>query len=253
MARATVDRRLPPFLTMSTPCRASMIRAPGRAAITACALVAVSVARASAQGVDSGFEAVPAANIIEQTLTVPEENFSLRAPGPQWEWLRDKPAKNATGRTYLCRNLRTGERFLVVVTDPGVRADKYTEDWLGRIKSAQEALGRELVDPRSDPSDVPAPGAHRLSTMITAPGTTIYFPGYVLGADRVYAFQRYSDSPKESPVFTAFARSFALVNPVADTGKGLFRGVRTVLAILAGLALLLLASWIFGRTGKGGR
>jgi hypothetical protein len=109
------------------------------------------------------------------------------------------------------------------------------------------------VDPRSEPSDVPAPGARRLSTMITAPRTTIYFTGYVLGADRVYAFQHYSDAPKESPVFNAFARSFALVNPAAAGGRSLFGGVRTVLAVLAGLALLLLASWIFGRTGKGRR
>jgi hypothetical protein len=236
---------------MPKPCRVSATRVSVRTALVAGALVALSVARASAQGVDAGFEAVPAANITEQTLTVPEENFSLRAPGPQWEWLRDKAATNATGRSYLCRNLRTGERFLVTVTPPGVRAQKYAEDWLARIRAAQEGQRRELVDPRSEPSDVPAPGALRLSTMITAPGTTIYFTGYVLGADRVYAFQHYSDAPKESPVFRAFAQSFALVNPAAGSGSGPFGGLRTVLAVLGVLALLLLASWVFGRVGKG--
>jgi hypothetical protein len=238
---------------MTTASRVYTVRAPAKTALLSSALVALAAAPAAAQAVDPGFEAVPAANITEQTLTVPEENFSLRAPGPQWEWLRDKTAKNATGQSYLCRNLRTGERFLVTVTPPGVRAEKYAEDWLARIKAAQEAQGRELVGPRSEPSEVPAPGALRLSTMITAPRTTIYFTGYALGAERVYAFQHYSDAPKESAVFNAFARSFALVNPVAGAGRSPFGGVRTVLAVLAGLALLLLASWVVGRTGKGRR
>ena len=238
---------------MSKLRRAYPIGFSARTAVVASAVVGLGAARATAQGADAGFEAVPAANISEQVLTVPEENFSLRSPGPQWEWLRDKAATDAAGRSYLCRNLRTGERFLVTVTPPGVRADKYAKDWLARITAAQEAQGRELVDPRSAPSEVPAPGALRLSTMIMAPRTTIYFTGYVLGADRVYAFQHYSDAPKESPVFNAFARSFALVNPAPGAGKSPFGGLWVVAAVAGALALLLFLSWIFGRAGKSRR
>ena len=214
-----------------------------------CAALALCPERASAQ-VDAGFEPVPAANISEETLRVPEENFSVRAPGPQWDWLRDNPAKGSSGRSYLCRNLRTGERFLLTVTPPGTRGGAYAEDWLARIRTAQEAQGRELVGARSEPSDVPAPGSLRLSTMITAPGTTIYFTGYVLGADRVYAFQHYSDTPRESPVFNAFARSFALLTPAAAAGRSLF-GLGAVLAVAGALAVVLIALWVLGRVRKG--
>src|SRR5262249_9500972 len=154
--------------------------APSRAAAWSgivCAAVALSAVRASSQ-VDAGFEPVPAANISEQTLSVPEENFSVRAPGPQWDWLRDKSGKGSAGRGSPGRTLRRGARCRLPAPPPGGPAEKYAEDWLARIKAAQEAQGRELVGTRSEPSDVPAPGSLRLSTMITAPGTTIYFTGY---------------------------------------------------------------------------
>jgi hypothetical protein len=223
-------------------------RATARTGIV-CAALALGAERASSQ-VDAGFEPVPAANISEETLRVPEENFSVRAPGPQWDWLRDNPAKASSGRSYLCRNLRTGERFLLTVTPPGTHGDAYAEDWLARIRTAQEAQSRELVGTRSEASDVPAPGSLRLSTMITAPGTTIYFTGYVLGADRVYAFQHYSDAARESPVFTAFARSFALLTPSAAAGRSPFGGL-AVLAAAGALAVVLIAIWAFGRPRKG--
>jgi hypothetical protein len=237
---------------MSKPSRVGEIRLLTRTAITAGALLLLSVARAVTQ-VDAGFEPVPAANISEWTLSVPEENFSMRAPGPEWEWLRDKAANDSAGRSYLCRNLRTGERFQLTVTPPGMRAAKYAEDWLARIKTTQEAQGRELVGPRSEPSDVPAPGSLRLATMITAPRTTIYFTGYVTGADRVYAFQHYSDASKESPVFNAFARSFALLNPAAPPSGGFLGRYGVVVGVAGGLVLLLLVSRMLGRGGKTGR
>jgi hypothetical protein len=199
--------------------------------------------------VDPGFEPVPAANFSEGTLSVPEENFSIRAPGPQWDWLRDTPAKDAIGRRYVCRNLRTGERFLLTVgrsSDGG----KPAESLLAAIKGTQEAQGRELVRERSDPSDVPAPGSFRLSTMITGPGTTIYFTGYVLEADRVYTLQHFSDAPRESPVFQAFARSFALLNPAAAPAQSLFGGTITALAGPAFFVILVIAAWRYARAQR---
>jgi len=237
---------------MSKPSRVGEIRLPARMPMTAVAILLLSASRGTGQ-VDAGFEPVPAANISERTLLVPEENFSMRTPGPEWEWLRDKAPSDSGGRSYLCRNLRTGERFQLTVTPPGARAAKYAEDWLARIRTTQEAQGRELVGPRSEPSDVPAPGSLRLSTMITAPRTTIYFTGYVLGADRVYAFQHYSDVSKESAAFNAFARSFALVSPAAPEGRSLLARYGVVVAVVVGLVLLLLLSRILGRGGKPGR
>lgn len=223
-------------------------------ALLAALPVALAPLAAFAQ-VDAGFEPVPAANLSGETLRVPEENFSMRAPGPHWEWLRDKPAKDSVDRKYLCRNLRTGERFLLIVSPPsGGGAQKYADDWMARIKASQEAQKRELVGPRSDPSDAPAPGSYRLSTMITGPGATIYFTGYVVGAGRTYALQHYSDAPSESPAFHAFARSFTLLDPAAGPSTSLFGGVRILLAVVAALAVLLVAARVLGRVGKrGGR
>jgi hypothetical protein len=202
--------------------------------------------------IDPGYEAVPAANLSEGTLSVPEENFSIRAPGPHWDWLRDTPAKDATVRNYLCRNLRTGERFLLTVgrSSEG-SAEKHAESLLAGIKAAQEAQGRELVGERSDPSDVPAPGSRRLSTMITGPGTTIYFTGYVLGADRTYTLQHYSEAPKESPAFQAFARSFALLEPdAAASARYPLGGVGAILVVASVLAVVLVAARALGRYAK---
>ncbi len=214
--------------------------------------LALAAVRASTQ-VDPGFEPVPAANLSEGTLSVPEENFTMHAPGPQWEWLRDSPREDTADRKYLCRNLRTGERFLLtVVRRTDGNAEKYAADWLDRIKASQEPQGRELVGPRSDPSDVPAAGSYRLSTMITGRGATIYFMGYVLGAGQIYAFQHYSDTATESPAFSAFARSFALRDPAASAAWSLFGRVG-VAAVATALAVLLLGAWIFGRGSKGKR
>jgi hypothetical protein len=228
-----------------------MMRFPGSASLAAGAAL---VAAAALAQVDRGFEPVPAALLSERTLRVPEENFSMRAPGPEFEWLRSAPAEDTGARSYLCRNLRTGERLLLTVGAPSSEsASKYGEEWLARIKATQEAQGRELVGPRSDPSDAPAAGAYRLSTMITGPGATIYFTGYVLGAGRIYALQHYSDSPGESPSFGAFARSFKLLDPAATPSLRLFGGVRVVLGILLALALLLIAARALGRVGRGRR
>jgi hypothetical protein len=56
-----------------------MMRFPGSASLAAGAAL---VAAAALAQVDRGFEPVPAALLSERTLRVPEENFSMRAPGP---------------------------------------------------------------------------------------------------------------------------------------------------------------------------
>ncbi len=183
--------------------------------VLAVLLFALSLVRALAQ-TDPGFEPVPAANISERTLNVPEENFSVVAPGIEWEWLRDKPAANAIARNYLCRNLRTGERFLLTVFKPAPESgEKLVRGILDGLQNAQEARGRQLVGARSDPSDIPTPGSYRLHAMIASATTPTYFTAYALPANRLYVLQHYSDGAKESAVFNSFARSFALVDPAA--------------------------------------
>lgn len=178
------------------------------------ALVAVLAPVRAISQTDPGFEPVPAANISEGTLSVPDENFSVKAPGIEWEWLRDTPTADAIARNYLCRNLRTGDRFLLTVFKPAPESgEKLVQGLLDGLQKSQEAKGGQLVGPRFDPSDIPRPGAHRLSAMIAAPATTMYFTAYALAADRLFVLQHYSDGAKESAVFNVFARSFALTNP----------------------------------------
>jgi hypothetical protein len=189
--------------------------------VAALLLVASSTSLALAQEEQAGFEPVPAGNLVEGTLTVPAENFSIKTPGRQWEWLRARKALGGIGRNYLCRNRETGERFLLTVFEPGPwHPETAGEEMLKGMRKSQESRGRRFENARHEPADIPAPGSLRLSAKIVAPETTIHFTAYVLAARRIYSIQLFSATPKEPDSFVAFARSFKLIVPVATSAPG---------------------------------
>ncbi len=203
------------------------------------ALACLAARFARAQPVDPGFEPIPAASISEGTLRVPEENFSIKAPSIEWEWLRDRPAADTPARSYLCRHLRTGERFLLKVFEPSPgSAEQLAAGILEEIRASREAKGGQLVDARNEPSDFPVPGSRRLSAMILSGGAPLYFTAYAVAANRFYVFPRYSDSAKESPVFHAFVRSFALTAPVTPLVRNPFAGSGPALLAYASIVLV---------------
>ena len=186
--------------------------------VVALLLVASSTNPAVAQGEQEGFEPVPAGNLVEGTLTVPAENFSIKTPGRQWEWLRATKALGGIGKNYLCRNRGTGERFLLTVFEPGPwHPETAGEQMLKGLRKSQESRGRRFEDARHEPADIPAPGSLRLSAKIVAPETTAHFTAYVLAAGRIYSIQLFSETPKEPDSFVAFVRSFKLIAPVATS------------------------------------
>ncbi len=179
-------------------------------------LVASSTSPALAQEEAAGFEPVPAGNLVEGTLTVPAENFSINTPGRQWEWLRARKALGGIGKNYLCRNRETGERFLLMVFEArSWHPETAGEEMLKGMRKSQESRGRRFENARHEPADIPAPGSLRLSAKIVAPESTLHFTAYVLAARRVYAIQLFSETPKEPDSFVAFVRSFKLIVPVA--------------------------------------
>jgi hypothetical protein len=196
-------------------------------------------ARLALSQVDPGYEPVPAANLSERTLRVPEENFSITAPSVEWEWLRDKPASGAPARNYLCRHMRSGERLLLTVFKPSRESgEKLVAEILEGIRRSREATGAQLVDARDEPSDIPVPGSHRLSTMITSGGAPIYFTAYAVVTDRLYVFQRYSNEARESPVFRSFVQSFALAAPVGPRARSPFTGTASALLVYGSILVV---------------
>jgi hypothetical protein len=182
--------------------------------VLALLLIASSTSPALVQEEQAGFEPVPAGNLVAGTLTIPAENFSIKAPGRQWEWLRG--AVGGIGKNYLCRNRETGERFLLTVLGPFPwHPETAGEEMLKGMRKSQEAQGRRFEDARHEPAVIPAPGSLRLSAKIVTPETTIHFTGYVLAAHRIYSIQLFSETPKEPESFVAFVKSFKLTAPVA--------------------------------------
>jgi hypothetical protein len=203
---------------------------------------------------ETGFEPVPPENLRDGTLTVPDESFSVAAPGPQWQWLQVPQPAGSVGKTYVCQDSETGAIFLLTVTEAGPgTTEGLMEGILSGLRKSQEARGRTFEDARYEAAAIPAPGSFRVTARIGLPEGTLHMIQYVFAANRLYAFQHWSESPEEPEVFTSFASSFELLAPAPPepTASGeLQSGIAICLYVSILVVFLGLGAFINSMAGK---
>lgn len=163
----------------------------------------------------TGYEPVNARYVKDGTLTVPEENFRIQAPGKDWEWLRGPKPAGVLARNYLCRNPRIGGYLFLVVGDRMAKEEKdLAKGILSALRKDREAKGGRLENAKYLPSAIPRPGSYRISAEIIMPKGRLFLVSYAFSAARIYSVQMLSDEPAEPAEFTKFARSLTLLAPV---------------------------------------
>jgi hypothetical protein len=183
-------------------------------------LLLVCLSTGAVAQTETGFEPVPQENLRDATLTVPEENFSVAAPGPQWQWLQVPQPPGSVGKTYVCQDSETGAVFLLSVTEAGPgTTEGLMKGILSGLRKSQEARGRRFEEALYQPAGIPSPGSFRVTAKVILPEGTLHLIGYVFAAHRVYMFQLWSEEPEEPEAFTSLVESFRLLAPAPPPPK----------------------------------
>lgn len=196
---------------------------------------------------------VDPASLEGRRLVAPDANFSIEAPGEDWEWLAGQPT-GASGWVYYCRHRERGAYFQVRVSrDRSVKlTPAFVGELVGEMKEPFEKRGFRTHLFHQAVSTPIAGRSYRIRGEAVGPdGTTLELHGHVVGADRFYMFF-YSEAQPASFVgeFEGTVASFRLLkkSPFWDKRtKNLLRlaGTAVVIAIAAAVGL-----WRrYGKTG----
>jgi hypothetical protein len=197
---------------------------------------------------------VPAKWLRDGRLDVPELNFSIASPSPdaKWSYRDDLPKKvDGSGSTAFLVGAGDGSNYVVMVLENSTKMD--STDTGPFIAGMQKTLPKdwEIRDARLEASDVPAAGSSKFKVAIGLPnGSAYYAYGYVVSGNRSYQTMTFSRSSDEPPAFTRFARSFALLHPIANQPLPNFSGIFLLLAVWGAIV-----DWRYRRRGgvKAGR
>jgi len=217
---------------------------------------------AQGQELPPGFEPVPEQLLSGTTLTSPELNFSMQAPGEGWQWIQQAVPPTVSGQrvagqrpqatSYSVYQSDSRTIFGVLAFSPAPRlTDATMRELMNGFKASRlRGGGREMAS-SYEKSAVPLPGSYRWRQTITGGNAggaaTVQYVGYALSAGKMYVIQYASTDAAQSQAFETCARSFRLLKkPAANAGAGLAGpGLGVVYFLL--VLFLLAAGWIANR------
>lgn len=191
---------------------------------------------------------LPEGAVSGTTLSVSELNFSVDAPGTEWEWLETE-TENKSQRRFVCQNAATGGRLEMMVFAGNWEPfdEQGVKDFVAGSSKSWRDEGWRVDEVIHEQAALQSPHAHRYQYRLTSSdGATLYWFGYSVTAGRLYAFHALSDEAGEPPVLTQMVQSFRLLGPAPGDPAERF-GQTLMFVHFLFLGMCGLTAWIVNR------
>ena len=188
------------------------------------------------------------------TLSLPELNFSVDAPSPEWRWLQtETQTKKPAHQLFVCQNETTGGRMGVMVFKGYWKPfdAQAAERFMAGSTEPFVKRGWRVDDVRHESATLQLPDAHHYRYRLTAPdGTLLYGYRYSLTAGRLYAFEALSVSAEEPTEFLELVRSFRVLHAPPEDPAQAF-GMLLMVAYFVLLGICRIGAGVVNRiTGR---
>lgn len=195
---------------------------------------------------------VPPEWVTSGKLTVTQKNFAVSAPA-DWSWRQlDLAAVDGAKMTgFVAVSPDDTNRFVVTVWEKSSPKALTQGDAEGYVRGMRESLatGWGASNVQIQDTEIPLPGSSYIRVMLTSPdGTTSYQFRYFVYGNLSYSLIANGPESTEPASFTAFARSFRLIDPTrndvpADSSQGIMG------LVFLGSVVAAILDWRYVRRG----
>lgn len=164
---------------------------------------------------------IPPEWLHDGRIVVPDLNFSIASPNPEWHWSYKTLSTAEDKSTAFIAEVAPDTKYVVMVMDRGGSSESTKKFAEGMQKSLPK--GWQITDVQSEPTSVPIAGSSKLRVTIHLPDdSTVYVHTYVASGKKTYLLLCYSPDRMVPPqLLSSLDRS--LLSPRRPTPKPIQR------------------------------